>query len=750
MPRNPKPPAHDWSARSDRSNVIFAVLLLVLAAALFTPSIRYSLTGLDDLDYIVQNRLVTRGFASGSLRGAFDPSNTSATMYMPLLWLSYMADVTLFHASPRNPSPFHAVNVVLHALSAVCLFVLLRRLRATPPWAFLLALLWAVHPLRVESVAWVAERKDTLSAFLGLSATLCWLAAAGRSTAGELGDLSRDKGSGGPPTAVGAPSLPTRILFLSLSALLYAAGLLAKPSLVPLPLAWLALDVWPLRRIPASPRAPRFLHAAIRAVTEKLLFLPFALAAAWLAVARHHAVSGALAVPWTTRLAAIAPNFFFYVRKTLFPLHLSPLIPERWQFPPSTVFWSLLAVLFLVAVLWRFRHAVPSLLPGAAWVLLFFLPASGLQPLPMNTVADRFFYLPAIGISIALAALPAALSPRSRRFLHAAGAILLVPLALLSLRLLPIWSSDANLYDHILATFPGHPVAASSRAKQLIRDSGDFQRADALSLEALAQRPMAIHPALTHATCLALSGSPRNALDWLDAFPEPDSLATLAEYLFLRARLQLILGKPDEALATLHRALPLCPANSTLQTPILFCGLAAALDARDTAEALRFARKTRIFTDIPAVSMEHALPYAIFQWVGGFREDALHWFDRILEAYPDRLDLWNNVVWGLATASWSPADPADVLEKARHARSISPTPDHPALLDTMAAACANAGDCASATRLATQALDALPPDSPLALLIAKRLELYRQNLPYREIGFDRLFLSAFGPPETVF
>ena len=728
MPRNLR---QTQSSQTDnasrvRTGILSAILLFVLVAALFSPSVRYPLSDLDDADYIAQNRLVTRGFAPGALRGAFDVSDTTASMYMPLLWLSYMADVTFFHASVRNPAPFHAVNVFLHALSAVFLFTLLRRLRAPPLWAFLLALLWAAHPLRVESVAWIAERKDVLSAALGLASTLAWLESA-RSGRGTF----------------------PRIVLLTFSLLLYAAGLLAKPSLVPLPLAWLALDVWPLSRIPASPRSPDFLPAILRAAAAKLPFLPFALVAAWLAVARHHAVSGALAVPWPTRLAAVAPNFFFYVRKTILPLRLSPLVPEQWHFSLPVILLSLLAAGTLVAVLWRFRRSLPSLLPGVVWLLLFFFPASGLQPLPMNTVADRFFYLPAMGISIALAGLPSVLLPQVRRVLYAATAFLLLPLAVLSIRLLPVWSSSQALYEHVLRAFPGHPLASATLAEQIIRDTGDFRRADALAREALARLPYAHHPAVVHVVCLANSDSPRAALDWLGSFPEPDSLRTRANFLFLRARLELALGNSAAALESLRTALPLCPGNSTLRSPMLLCGLAAALDASDRDTALRFARQTLVFPSVSSVSIEHAMPFAIYQWVSGFRQDALHWFWRILDECPDRLDLWNNVVWGLATASWSPADPAEVLSKARHAQSLAPDPDHPGILDTVAAACANAGDFDTAVQIACRALDALPAGAPLAERIAGRLELYRQHRPYREHGFDRIFHVVFGPPESV-
>lgn len=737
--------------------LLLPLLVFLLAFAVFAPSIRYPLVDLDDHAYITQNRIVLRGLAPDTVRRAFSPSNDTATMYMPMLWVSYMADVTFFHASPSHPAPFHAVNVALHALCALLLYLLLRRLGTAPLWSALLALLWAVHPLRVESVAWITERKDVLSAAFGLAATLAWLHA-----------NPEPEESGG---------RVSRSVFLLLAALLYALGLLAKPSLVPLPLAWLALDVWPLRRIPASFRAPNFFPSALRAAAEKLLFLPFALPAAWMAVAQHHAVSGALSVPWSIRLAGVAPNFLFYLRKTLLPVGLSPLVPEQWLFPRSTLLLSLAVCAVLAAVVCIYRKACPSLVPGAIWVLLFFLPASGLQPLPMNTVADRFFYLPAIGLSIALAALlprtqfhPVASanqapSPRGRPAKPGGEdtrvparhvlpplllALLLIPLAVLSFRLLPLWSSTPALYRHIADTFPGHPVAVSELANEAMRNRGDFDGAAEILRPALEKHPEHWFLRLSYANCLLQRESPDAAIDYIMAGKMPDDLYLSSQIFLTLANFELFRARYDDALRYAEKSLSYTPDDSTVRSHALAIAVAAAFEAGDQDKALAYARQTRFIPNASSVTLEHLLPLAVFDWTNAHRKQILPLIYRILDAYPERFDLWNNLLWGLATADWSPADPEEVLRRAFHLSLISPDSGHPGILDTLAVAQANAGNFDAALRLVEQALEKVPdPDDPFRARLLHRRDLFRNRIPYRERAFDRLFVITFGTPAAA-
>jgi len=717
-------------------NLLLPLLVFAIVFALFAPSIRYSLVDLDDYSYITQNRIVLQGLTPDTVRAAFDRSNTTATMYMPLLWLSYMADVTLFHAAHEYPAPFHAHNIALHALSAVLLYFLLRRLRAAPLWAALLALLWALHPLRVESVAWVTERKDTLAAFFGLAATLAWLQAH--------------------PLPSSSPSSPSRVrlcLGLFAAALLYALGLLAKPSLVPLPLAWLAFDLWPLRRLPAN-------RAALRALAEKLLFLPFALAASWLAVAQHHTVSGSLSVPWSNRLAVIAPNFLFYLRKTILPRHLYPLVPEQWNFPASTVLLSILICAALAAAIWFYRRSIPSLLTGAVWIILFFLPASGLQPLPMNTVADRFFYLPAIGLSIALAALvpvvPATAaaipSPRiASRFFrllpHSILALLLGACAFLSARLLPIWSSTDVLFRHVVSAVPAQPLAVSHLANEAIKASGDFAAAEALLAPALAQNPDAWTLRLIQADCLLHRESPAAAIDFLGRSAMPEDRYSTATLFFYLANYEFFHGDFDAAMRHVERSIDCYAADSTARTPALCLAIGAAFEAGDSEKALAFARQTRMYADASSVTIANLLPLAIFHWSYSYREQAASLLFRILDTYPTDTTLWNNILWALATANWSPVPPEEVLDRTLRMQAGAPFPEHPGILDTLAAAQANAGHFDDALLSIQAALDKAPAsDVVFREHLLARQALFKDGKPYREKAFDRLFASIFGSP----
>jgi hypothetical protein len=199
---------------------LLALLIFILAFALFSPSLLYGLVRLDDITYVSNNTGVLGGLSASSVRQAFALDNASATMNMPLLWISYMLDVEWLGATPGHPWGFHFTNVLLHALNASLVFYLLYVFCGKPWRAFFFAALWAVHPLRVESVAWVTERKDVLSGFFGLLCIGAYLWA----------------GRGKSPSADRSPS-PFRlsILFRLLSLLFFALGLLVKPSLAPSP-----------------------------------------------------------------------------------------------------------------------------------------------------------------------------------------------------------------------------------------------------------------------------------------------------------------------------------------------------------------------------------------------------------------------------------------------------------------------------------------------------------------------------------
>ena len=686
-----------------------AFVLFALVFALFAPSIRHGFIDFDDPLYIGGNRLVLDGFSLESVRRAFSSFSSSATMYMPLLWISYMADVSLFGASLGNPAPFHAVNVVLHAANAFLFFFLLLRLAPffvrvhsgirdpapeTLP-AFLLALLWAVHPLRVESVAWITERKDVLSLFFALLAALAYL----------------------PRRGARSPCLANHLV----STALFAASLLVKPSLTPFPFALLLVDVFVLSRAFGS-----------RLVLEKIPAFLLSAAAAFATVVGHR--QSTVPLPLSLRVFHLPQTLAHYLRVSFFPRHLTLLAPD-----PPFGFWlalldaCLLSALFLLA--FRLRRRLPAVALGVFWSFLFLLPVSGLVSIPVNAVADRFSYVPSLGLSIAL--LPVfALgkeSPRLRRCALAAFSLLLAALAGISLRLLPFWRDSDTLYDRVRRFHPSSIAVATHDIHAAIASSGDFAAARDLAEKALERYPF--NPRLTGvlATCIANLDGPEEAIRFLESRPTP-AKQFQGEWAWLKAGFSLRLARPADALDQARFAASAIPGDDTLGLNILRLQAVAAFELGDMPLALSLARLSNPAAT-PDLSLE--LPYYIAQWMNYERADALGFFRRFVAAYPDRPDILANVAWILATASWSPAPPSETLDCATRALALVPDSPPPELLDTVAAAQANASDFPAAAATQQRAISLLPPSSPSLPDYQARLALYRRGLPFRrDIGID--------------
>lgn len=718
---------------------VWALLLFGAVFAFYSPSLRYELVDLDDITYVANNAAVLEGLAPASIRQAFSPDNPTATMYMPLLWISYMADVEWLGATPTNPWGFHFTNVLLHAVNAALLFALLYFLCRRPGTAVFLAALWALHPLRVESVAWVTERKDVLSGFFAFLCVGAYLRFGAR-----------------PPPSGPARTRPDRrsAAWFCTAGLAYALGLLVKPALTPLPLVLLLLDVWPLGRFRFSTRGSG--PAGLRLVLEKTPFLLLALLAAGITIWQHHLVSGELQVSLGLRLLTVPLTYGFYMLKVVWPAQLSVLVPyfSMW-FPASTLFalagGAGAGLAAVSAFAWNSRRRDPQRLVGWLWFLAMLLPVCGLVPIPSNDVADRFSYLPAAGLSIAL--LPTLssdprLRPQRRGVRLALPWLVLAVLATLSFRLMPSWQNTETLYSRVLDVFPGHATALKTRAAQLMRATGDFRSANALIDRALQSEPRHWEAHFAKAQCLLELEGPAAAQQHLRGIVPPMSRFTRAYWHRDLARYALMLGQPEEALRNVDQALPLLPPHDLSQLPFVLIGMVAAYEMGDESRALAFARQFPPYAQKTSLELADLLPHAIFQWVAGYRRDAWSFFQRLAQAYPDRPDILNNVVWGLSTAAWSPADPQAVLELATHLAAMA-SPPHPGILDTLAAAQANAGDFASASRTLREALALIPAVAPPDLVafrerLSARLALYERSEPYREDAFTRLFVASFG------
>ncbi|MFB3855067.1 MAG: tetratricopeptide repeat protein [Vicinamibacterales bacterium] len=356
------------------SRAVAALVIVALAAlvvGIYSPVRGYDFVALDDPRYVSENEHVAAGLEWDSIRWAL--TTDTGGYWIPLTWLSYMAEVEMFGT---GASAHHVTNVLLHLVNAILLFILLRSMTGRQWESAFVAAAFAVHPLHVESVAWVTERKDVLSTFFTMLALL-----AHTGYARKAGWLRY--------TAV--------VVF-------FALGLAAKPMMVTLPLVLLLLDAWPLARAPVSFARDR--RAWARLAIEKLPLLAIGIAASivtFLATLRGGGVSTVEAVPLSLRFSNALVSYAAYIGKMFCPARLSPFysLPDTipgWQVAASA---ALLAVA-TVGVVWQAPRR-PYLPVGWFWYLVTLLPVAGFVQAGLQARADRFTYVPLTGLFIVVA-----------------------------------------------------------------------------------------------------------------------------------------------------------------------------------------------------------------------------------------------------------------------------------------------------------------------------------------------------------
>ncbi|MGH9361727.1 MAG: tetratricopeptide repeat protein, partial [Thermoanaerobaculia bacterium] len=343
--------------------------LALLTVLVFAPVVRHDFVSLDDPAYVTGNAQVRRGLTAEGFRWAW--GNEVAGNWHPLTMLSHMLDAELHGLDPGG---HHLTSLLLHAANAVLLFVLLRRLTGAAGRSAAVAALFAVHPLHVESVAWIAERKDVLSAFFFFLALLAWSGYARR---------------------------PSSWRYL-LALLAFALGLLAKPMVVTLPLVLLLLDVWPLGRLPLAAAAERR-RALGPLLREKLPFVLLALGAAAVAlVTQREAMSPLAALSLGRRIANALLAYAAYLSDTVWPRGLAVFYPLPGALPAWRVALAAVLLAALTALALARLHRSPWLAVGWLWFVGMLLPVIGLLQVGSQARADRYTYLPSIGLFVAL------------------------------------------------------------------------------------------------------------------------------------------------------------------------------------------------------------------------------------------------------------------------------------------------------------------------------------------------------------
>ena len=351
---------------------IVCLLLGVAVLCVFWPALTCGFVNYDDPDYIYQNPDVRGGLNWQSLKWAF--TTERAAYWHPLTWMSHLCDCQLYGLEPAG---HHLTSLLLHAANSVLLFLLLRRLTGAPCASAFVAAIFALHPLRVESVVWLSERKDVLSTFF-------WMLTVGAYV--RYADHLKSQ-------------ISSFKLYYALALVFFALGLMAKQMLVTLPFVLLLLDYWPLGRLELGP------NFSWRLVIEKIPFFALSIGGSiviFLVQNRMGAVKSMTMFPFSERLANVPFSYMRYIGKNFWPSGLSLFYAHRplGLLEVGGALCLLGAISALVA--WRWR-AQPYLAVGWLWFLGMLVPTIGLVQVGLQAMADRFSYVPSVGLWIMVA-----------------------------------------------------------------------------------------------------------------------------------------------------------------------------------------------------------------------------------------------------------------------------------------------------------------------------------------------------------
>lgn len=405
------------------------VLVASLTLGVFVRVVGHDIVYWDDPHYVTENAKVSEGLTPAGIVWAF--TTFTCSNWHPLTWISHMLDVSLLG---MNVGRHHLVNAVLHVLNSLLLLILLHRMTGRLVPSVLASVLFGVHPLHVESVAWLSERKDVLSTFFWFSSTWVYVQYA-RSSEGWQ-----------------------RVAALGL----FLLALLAKPMAVTLPFTLLLLDVWPLRRLPLDRGWPRFITSLLPLLKEKVPFFLLTVAHCVVtAMAQRSTMASLTSYSIWLRFGNAVTSYVAYLVKTVCPVGLSCFYPMRAEFPAWEVVAAVSLLIFTTFLVLRYLGSRPHLAFGWFWYVGTLVPAIGIVHVGAQAMADRYTYVPLVGIFVAMAWLWD--SWRSRGFAHnvvavglAAGVVLASSVA--SFRQTGLWRDSVTLFEHALHVTRPNPT----------------------------------------------------------------------------------------------------------------------------------------------------------------------------------------------------------------------------------------------------------------------------------------------------
>jgi tetratricopeptide (TPR) repeat protein len=735
-------------SKSLRQRRVICLLLVLFALALYQPVTNHGFINFDDDLYVTGNSHVNAGLTWRGIAWAF--RSGYAHNWHPLTWISHMLDCQLYGL---NPAGHHLTNLLFHIANTVLLFLFLNRTTGTTWRSGIVAALFACHPLHVESVAWAAERKDVLSTFFWLLTLLAYARFVEESRV--QGSNPKNQGSKlkdqKPESKVQTPKSK---IFYAAALLLFACGLMSKPMVVTLPFALLLMDIWPLQRF----------HNSMfqRLFAEKIPFFALSLASCVITfMVQQGAVAPLDALPLSFRITNAAVSYLLYVSKTCWPVDLAVLYPIPTHWPAGLVIVSILFVLACSVLVVRFARRYPYLFVGWFWYLGTLIPVIGLVQVGLQSMADRYLYIPGIGLLITVVWGSSALLstwPRGKWIAAGAGIIVLVGCVAGTWTQLQYWQNSITLFSHAKAVTPANYMT-DNHLGEALDAAGEFDKAIPVLEESVRINPHNARGLSELGTVLAQQGKLPEAIECFfkalqlrpnDAVLRYDLGAELLEN-----------GQLDEAAAQLLTAIQLNPnfaaAHRSLASVLFKKGETSAafehfatainldpgwadahfdyglalLNHNQPAEAA--AQFSQAVALVPNEARGHYRLAEALSRQHRSRE-AINEYWQALRLTPNTPDALNQLAWILAT------DPDPELRSGTAAvhlaeRACNLTNHQAAaMLTTLGAACAEVGRFPEAITAAQKARDlaAAGGQKDLEDKNEQLLQLYQSRQPYRQ------------------
>lgn len=578
------------------------ILLVLVTLGLYWPLTGFDFIDFDDDQYVTSNPPVQAGFTTKSIHWAF--STCHASNWHPLTWLSHILDCQIYglHAGGH-----HLTSILFHVTNTLLLFGLLRQMTGALWRSAFVAALFACHPLHVESVAWVSERKDVLSTLFALLTIWSYCSYV---------------------------KAPNRWRY-GLTLLCFSLGLLSKPMLVTLPLLLLLLDYWPLGRnrvkdnVPAYKTKSTALRIWLKLVVEKIPFFILSIASCcvtyWVQIVQRDQSGGLFS--FGRRMSNALNSCGSYIGKLLWPHHLSVFYPYPPRLPLEQVICAGILLIILSALAYFYRKSRPHLIVGWLWFLIALVPVIGLVQVGEQSMADRYTYVPAIGLFLAItweAARLLGTMKYARQILGMAAVLVLAGCLAITSQQLQYWENSITLFTHALEVTQDNVVAHCNLAAALMIQGK--------TEEALVH----LNEALKIAPKLAVARNARGELFYQEK-NYTEAAADLNAALAARpnfdaahdnlGKVLLATGKPEEAEMQFRTAVKCAPDSDA---DLVNLGLFLAQQGRVDEAVVQYAAALKL---VPSAEAENAWGSALEKQ--GKVEPAIEHYHKAVKIKPD-------------------------------------------------------------------------------------------------------------------